>query len=368
MAGASEQGRYVSSAGSPPRSGAVRQSKVLVIDDEIENGDALARSLVLDGFVVECARTGAEGFARARANRPDAIVLDLHLPDVLGLTVLSDLRRANVDAPVVAVTGWYLDTDHDQAATALGAVAFLYKPIDAQELSVALRLALCDPRSRAVTRPDPASQATLLRPAAPITTHQADALACLHSRLIHGEADAVERIFAILLPDLRRTLTKGFRRVPTDWIHDSVVDALLEYYRNPARFDPARGVPLSKWLEYPARRNLVNRMDLERRRQHHEVAVPDRDLEAYVPRLSPCRDRRDFVNLIRSLLVGLSAVERIVFRVWSCEERRTFVFSRELELTDRPQDEQRAAVKRIKDRVLKRLRRQLATTKDKTNS
>jgi DNA-binding response OmpR family regulator len=118
---------------------------VLIIDDELRADDALTKCLSFDGFTVECARTGAEGLARAAARHPDAIVLDLRLPDILGLSVLSELRRARLGVPVVVLTGAFLDEGHEVAARALGAAAYLHKPIIGDELTLALRSAIIAP-------------------------------------------------------------------------------------------------------------------------------------------------------------------------------------------------------------------------------
>jgi DNA-binding NarL/FixJ family response regulator len=82
-----------------------------------------------------------DGLARAIGSSWDVIALDLHLPDVLGITVLSELRQHDVTAPVIVMTGWYLNTGHDEAAVALGAAGFVRKPIEVEELGGLLRSA-----------------------------------------------------------------------------------------------------------------------------------------------------------------------------------------------------------------------------------
>jgi CheY-like chemotaxis protein len=277
---------------------------------------------------------------------------------VLGLTVLSEMRRANVDAPVVMVTGWYVDQGHEAAAQALGAAAFRHKPIDGEDLATTLRSAIsvrslprvAAPCFKAVTR-DKSTRVPM-----PDRAVETDAMRALHLDLLSGEEAAAHRIFAIVVPSLHRALSTRFGRVPWDWLHDAAVDALLDYYRRPERFDPKRGVPLRKWLEYPARRNLLNRLALERRRRDHETKVSESELEA-CPAPNASHDF-DLDNYLRSILPDCTAAEYAALRLWICGERRTAVFAREAGADGLPSLEQRGVVKRLKDRLLKRLRRQ----------
>jgi len=117
---------------------------VLLIDDAVRAGDPLVRLLTLDGFAVELAGSGATGLTLARSRSYDAIVLDLHLPDVPGLTVLEELRRVRITVPVIAVTGYYLGVDYAVTAMKRGATDFKLKPLDAEELAAAVRAAMLD--------------------------------------------------------------------------------------------------------------------------------------------------------------------------------------------------------------------------------
>ena len=97
---------------------------VLLIDDAVRAGDPLVRWLTLDGFAVELAASGAAGLALARSRLYDAIVLDLCLPDIPGLTVLEELRSHGMMAPVIAVTGYYLEVAYAVSAMKGGAADF----------------------------------------------------------------------------------------------------------------------------------------------------------------------------------------------------------------------------------------------------
>jgi DNA-binding NtrC family response regulator len=112
--------------------------KLLIIDDEADFGAALQRSLQADGHDVRVARTGAEGLAKAREfPAPDAVLLDINMPDITGLELLPDLLKAVPAAAVVMITG---EASHKGAVTAmkLGAEDYLEKPFALDELKLLL--------------------------------------------------------------------------------------------------------------------------------------------------------------------------------------------------------------------------------------
>ena len=117
----------------------------------IEDNDAsryLMRELLerVAGVEVITATGGGEGLALARAERPHAILLDLHLPDMRGEDVLTHLQAdtSTSGAPVIIVSADAVP-ERISAATAAGAAAYLTKPVDAGELFAALESVLdCD--------------------------------------------------------------------------------------------------------------------------------------------------------------------------------------------------------------------------------
>ncbi len=109
---------------------------VLVIDDDPAARDLMRRALTKEGFRVETATGGEDGLAAARRLRPDAVTLDVLMPQKDGWSVLSDLK-ADPDLcgiPVVLVTL----TDDKQVGYALGASDYLTKPVDFERLSATL--------------------------------------------------------------------------------------------------------------------------------------------------------------------------------------------------------------------------------------
>src|SRR5262245_24067052 len=107
---------------------------LLVIDDEQGVRYSFQRVFEADGFAVATAATGKEGLEKARSEAPDAIVLDLQLPDGSGLDVFRQLKQLDSRRPVVFITA------HGTTETAIeamkeGAFDYLVKPVDLERLS-----------------------------------------------------------------------------------------------------------------------------------------------------------------------------------------------------------------------------------------
>jgi len=120
------------------------QGSVLYIEDEPTNY-ALVEVLLAahPGVQLSQAQTGDEGVSRARSERPDAILLDMHLPDISGIEVV---RRLSEDIAagafrVILLTGDRLNIDVLKAMS-LGAFEYLVKPVDLRALEAAIGRAL----------------------------------------------------------------------------------------------------------------------------------------------------------------------------------------------------------------------------------
>ncbi|NAZ87772.1 response regulator transcription factor [Kineococcus indalonis] len=101
--------------------------RVLLVEDEVALAQTLRRGLVQEGFAVDLAHDGREGFWRARELPYDVLVLDLMLPLRNGYEVCRDLRAAGVWTPVLVLTA--KDGEYDEVdALDLGADDFLTKP------------------------------------------------------------------------------------------------------------------------------------------------------------------------------------------------------------------------------------------------
>ncbi len=116
--------------------------RVLVVDDDRDLCDLLSDFLAEEGYDVTRAYGGRDAIDSARASAPDAVLLDLMLPDVSGVAVGQALRESATtrDVPIVIISG-------DRAALArstlqLRADSFLEKPFSLAAVETALRDAL----------------------------------------------------------------------------------------------------------------------------------------------------------------------------------------------------------------------------------
>src|SRR3954470_12041131 len=75
--------------------------RVLVVEDEPDLLSVLAQSLREDGYAVDTASDGRDGFMKAKGGHYDALVLDLMLPRMDGWTILKELRKLGVAVPVL---------------------------------------------------------------------------------------------------------------------------------------------------------------------------------------------------------------------------------------------------------------------------
>ena len=116
------------------RQGVVKRMRILVVEDDTALANMYRASLRLAGFDAATAHDGFTALSSIDADRPDLIVLDLHLPCVHGAAILEDLaaRPETATIPVVIVTG------SDITAAVAQAKAVLRKPCDPELLLAAV--------------------------------------------------------------------------------------------------------------------------------------------------------------------------------------------------------------------------------------
>jgi|SRR5947209_4549597 len=112
--------------------------RVLVIEDDDAVRAAVRRALLLGGYEVVQAPTGEEGLMRAQTEVPDAIVLDLGLPDIDGMQVCRTLRNSGNRTPILMLTARAAIEDRVDGLEA-GADDYLVKPYDVRELQARLK-------------------------------------------------------------------------------------------------------------------------------------------------------------------------------------------------------------------------------------
>src|SRR5688572_17569032 len=116
--------------------------RVLVVDDERAVRESLRRALELEGYDVELAADGREALGRLEAGPdPDAVILDVLMPEVDGLEVCEELRRSGSRLPVLMLTARAEVSDRVSGLDA-GADDYLAKPFALQELLARVRALL----------------------------------------------------------------------------------------------------------------------------------------------------------------------------------------------------------------------------------
>jgi DNA-binding response OmpR family regulator len=111
---------------------------ILVIEDEPQIVMGLKDSLEFEGFRVAAAGNGKEGIALARSEAPDAVILDLMLPDMNGYAVCEEIRRQSVFVPIIMLTARSQETDKIRGLNA-GADDYVTKPFSVNELIARIR-------------------------------------------------------------------------------------------------------------------------------------------------------------------------------------------------------------------------------------
>lgn len=113
---------------------------ILVVEDDIETRHALVRELAAAGYTVVEAPDGRAALERWAARRPDIVLLDLGLPDMDGLRVVTAIRR-EAATPIVILSGRYEESEKVEALDR-GADDYVTKPFGVDELRARLRVAL----------------------------------------------------------------------------------------------------------------------------------------------------------------------------------------------------------------------------------
>lgn len=113
--------------------------KILMIEDEPDLLRDLSRGLALKGYAVDCAQDGIQGYQMASDNLYDVIILDLNLPKMSGLEVLSKLKSENPYLKVLILSAnHHLETK--LSGFELGASDYLTKPFHFEELEARIRV------------------------------------------------------------------------------------------------------------------------------------------------------------------------------------------------------------------------------------
>jgi two-component system, sensor histidine kinase RpfC len=113
--------------------------EVLIVDDSQPTARALGELLMRDGFEVAVFTNGMDALAYLNVGKPDAAVVDVHLPDISGLILSEHIRsRSGPDLPIIIISG---DTSMQNinSLSLVGATYFYSKPVKASDLVSRLR-------------------------------------------------------------------------------------------------------------------------------------------------------------------------------------------------------------------------------------
>lgn len=112
--------------------------RILIVDDEPQVAEVLAKSLAREGHRAEVAHSGEEALKLLGTAEPDALFLDVSMPGMNGLEVLAEVKRRRPSLPVVVITGNATPEEVDEVKR-LGAVDVIAKPAPLAHYQMALR-------------------------------------------------------------------------------------------------------------------------------------------------------------------------------------------------------------------------------------
>ncbi len=110
------------------------QTKVLLVDDEVEFASALAERLQLRQYEVRTASNALEALALIHHHSPDVIILDLKIPGMDGIETLKTIKKTDPKIEVIMLTG-HGDMQSVEEGIKHGAFEYIMKPVDIAELT-----------------------------------------------------------------------------------------------------------------------------------------------------------------------------------------------------------------------------------------
>jgi FixJ family two-component response regulator len=106
---------------------------IAIVDDDESVGKALTRLLSVNSMRAEMFGSAQEFLTSLSSRTPDCLILDLHMPDITGLDLQHHLLHARISIPTIVITA-HDDMDLRERCEAVGAKAFLVKPVDGTAL------------------------------------------------------------------------------------------------------------------------------------------------------------------------------------------------------------------------------------------
>ncbi|MCX5698449.1 MAG: response regulator [Candidatus Omnitrophica bacterium] len=110
----------------------MNKKKILVVDDEPDFLEMIKLRLEANNYEVITALNGKEGLEKVKQEKPDAVLLDILMPELDGLRVLKRIRRENKNLPVFIITA-FSNEERFKVANKLNASGFIVKTRDLQQ-------------------------------------------------------------------------------------------------------------------------------------------------------------------------------------------------------------------------------------------
>jgi signal transduction histidine kinase/DNA-binding response OmpR family regulator len=305
------------------------EKRVLIIDDDILIRRALADYLTECGFSTSTARDGAKGLAQAQTGAYDVVLVDLRMPQMDGLEVISTLKEQRPQLPLVVVSGTGVLSDAI-AAIRQGASDYITKPIqDMDQVVVVIERVIKIARLTAERDRYQREMEELNRSLEAEVKRQTKDL-----RIQNRELTALNRVsYAISAPlDLDTMLNRAIDAATTALETDGGVVRLFNEATNQLVIAVARGLPdsyLSSAQAIPLGQGIVGRVAQSGRPQGGSNLADDPWLAPLVPSSSQAGAKEGFHSL---LCVPLRTGDEIVGTLgvlrWAARE----FDSREIEL------------------------------------
>ncbi len=115
--------------------------RFLIIEDNAKLGAQVGQALAAEGYIVDVTQSGREGEEKAANDSYDGIIVDVMLPDHDGVEICRNLRRRKIATPILVLTA-LAETAQKVAGLEAGAVDYLTKPFDLEELLARVRALL----------------------------------------------------------------------------------------------------------------------------------------------------------------------------------------------------------------------------------
>jgi CheY-like chemotaxis protein len=122
---------YFAAPGSAEARALPRRLRVLVVDDEPDTVLSLVTVLLAEGYTAKGANDGRSALKELEAFDPDAVVMDISMPQMSGWEVAREIRRRHGSRPMlIAITGTYIRAPDEALSRSVGFNHYLLKPCD----------------------------------------------------------------------------------------------------------------------------------------------------------------------------------------------------------------------------------------------